>query len=334
MIQIGNETTGSICGVTGWEDMAKIFNAGSSAVRAVDKNILVALHFTNPEKTGRYASIAKSLDDNNVDYDVFASSYYPVWHSTTANLTSVLKTVADKYNKLVMVAETSWAYTLADGDGHENTVRKGANDAKTYFISEQGQANEISSVMQAVKNVGTSGIGVFYWEPAWIPVNVYRSDAEGADDAGVWYGGSAVDHQALFDFFGYPLESLKTFEFVKTGAVADKKVETIEVSDISVNVSDVETVSLPDTAHVTYNDNTTEEKTITWNEKTREKLVANGAGICVITGTVDIDDTSVAVSATVTISKKNLLTNPVITVCISGMEVILLIISARQLHLH
>ena len=124
MIQIGNETTGSICGVTGWEDMAKIFNAGSSAVRAIDKNILVALHFTNPEKTGRYASIAKSLDDNNVDYDVFASSYYPVWHGTTANLTSVLKTVADKYNKLVMVAETSWAYTLADGDGHENTVRK------------------------------------------------------------------------------------------------------------------------------------------------------------------------------------------------------------------
>ena len=259
-----------------------------------------------------------------------------------------------------MVAETSWAYTLADGDGHENTVRMGTNDAKTYFISEQGQANEISSVMQAVKNVGTSGIGVFYWEPAWIPVNVYRSDAEGADDilaknkelwekygsgwaasyagsydaddAGVWYGGSAVDHQALFDFFGYPLESLKTFEFVKTGAVADKKVETIEVSDISVNVSDVETVSLPDTALVTYNDNTTEEKTITWDEKTREKLVANGAGICVITGTVDIDDTSVAVSATVTISKKNLLTNPVITVCISGMEVILLIISARQLH--
>jgi len=67
---------------------------------------------------------AKRLNTYNVDYDVFASSYYPVWHGSTDNLTSVLKNVADTYGKLVMVAETSWAYTLDDGDGHENTVRK------------------------------------------------------------------------------------------------------------------------------------------------------------------------------------------------------------------
>ena len=338
MVQIGNETTGSICGVTGWDNMAKIFNAGSSAVRSIDENILVALHFTNPEKAGRYASIAKSLADNNVDYDVFASSYYPVWHGTIANLTSVLKNVADTYGKLVMVAETSWAYTLADGDGHENTVRKGTNDATTYFISEQGQAYEISSVIQAVKNVGESGIGVFYWEPAWLPVNVYDAEAENAEavlannkelwetygsgwassyagtydaeDAGLWYGGSAVDNQALFDFYGYPLESLKTFEYVKTGAVAEVKIESIKVEDVAVNISDVETVTLPETALVTYNDKTTEEKTITWADGTREKLAANGAGTCMISGTIDVDGEAVTVSATVTISKANLLTNP------------------------
>ncbi len=35
---------------------------------------------------------------------------------------------ADTYGKKVMVAETSWANTLEDGDGHDNTVREGSND--------------------------------------------------------------------------------------------------------------------------------------------------------------------------------------------------------------
>ena len=30
-----------------------------------------------------------------------------------------------------MVAETSWATTLEDGDGHDNTVRVGNNDDNT-----------------------------------------------------------------------------------------------------------------------------------------------------------------------------------------------------------
>ena len=40
------------------------------------------MHFTNPESAGRYAGYAANLDANDVDYDVFASSYYPFWHGT------------------------------------------------------------------------------------------------------------------------------------------------------------------------------------------------------------------------------------------------------------
>ena len=125
-----------------------------------------------------------------------------------------------------MVAETSWATTLEDGDGHDNTVRAETNDTQVYPISVQGQANEIRSVIQAVADVGASGIGVMYWEPAWIPVQIYNGDAQvlasnkekweqygsgwassfsagyDPDDAGKWYGGSAVDNQALFGFDG------------------------------------------------------------------------------------------------------------------------------------
>lgn len=99
MVQVGNETTGGFAGETDWTKMCQLFNEGSRAVRETNSNILVALHFTNPETAGRYSFIAETLSKNKVDYDVFASSYYPFWHGTLQNLTSVLKAVANTYGK-------------------------------------------------------------------------------------------------------------------------------------------------------------------------------------------------------------------------------------------
>ncbi|MDE7476838.1 MAG: arabinogalactan endo-1,4-beta-galactosidase, partial [Lachnospiraceae bacterium] len=162
MVQVGNETTNSICGVSlsDWTNSSKIFNAGSQAVREFDENCLVAIHFTNPERAGNYANFAKNLNDKNVDYDVFASSYYPFWHGTTENLTTQLADIAKTYNKKVMVAETSWATTLDNQDGHDNTVRRGNNDKNpAYNISVQGQADELSAVVKAVNDVNQTASG-------------------------------------------------------------------------------------------------------------------------------------------------------------------------------
>ncbi len=263
MVQVGNETTTGIAGETDWTNMCTLFSAGSAAVRETaaefDADILVALHFTNPE-SGKYADYAATLAENGVDYDVFASSYYPYWHGTLENLTETLSAIAETYDKYVIVAETSWAYTLTDGDGWDNTVARGSNDTaygdlEYYDFSVQGQADEVAAVIAAVADA-TNGIGVFYWEPAWIPVQVYDADADDAetilaenqeiwetcgsgwassfaaeydpDDAGVYYGGSAVDNQALFDFEGHPLESLKIFSYVKTGTTAERVIVVTE----------------------------------------------------------------------------------------------------------
>lgn len=176
MVQVGNETNNGVAGVTGWAGMSQIFSAGSSAVREVYPDALVAVHFTNPERAGSYASIAKQLDTYGVDYDVFASSYYPFWHGSLSNLTTVLDQVATTYDKQVMVAETSWNYTLEDGDGHENTIKPSSGFTQ-YPSSVQGQATAVRDVMQAVTDVGPAGIGVFYWEPAWLPVGTLTSSS-------------------------------------------------------------------------------------------------------------------------------------------------------------
>ncbi len=321
MVQVGNETNNGVAGVTGWDGMAQIFSAGSAAVRDVFPDALVALHFTNPESAGRYAGYASNLASRGVDYDVFASSYYPFWHGSLTKLTSVLSQVATAYDKKVMVAETSWAYTLDDGDGHGNTIDL-PSEAPMYPVSMQGQATAVRDVIQAVANVGDAGIGVFYWEPAWLPVGppsqlaqnklLWERDGSGwatsyageydPDDAGEWFGGSAWDNQALFGFDGTPLESLRVFEYARTGAVAPREVTGIEEPALTFTVGD--SITLPDTVEVSYNDGSSEDEAVTWSAAA--DYIA-GPGVYRIAGETASGRTT---TATVTVASVNVLRNP------------------------
>ena len=335
MVQIGNETNNGICGETSWENKCKLFNAGSKAVREIDEDILVAVHFTNPERSGNYANIAKQLDKYDVDYDVFASSYYMFWHGTTSNLTSVLKNIADTYHKKVMVAETSYAYTMEDGDGHGNTIAKDSDLVSGYAASVQGQANVVRDVMAAVADVGSAGIGAFYWEPAWIPVQVYDAEAENAseilkenkaiwekygsgwassyageydaNDAGKWYGGSAWDNQAMFDFTGHPLASLNVFKYVGTGAKAALAVDSVDNTELTVNLG--EKIELPQKTTVHFNDNTISERTVTWNQEQIKALAEAGSGTYKVNGTVEVLEQTYNVTCKVVIKAKNYVNN-------------------------
>ena len=224
MVQIGNETTGGMCGEWTVERQYSLMAAAAKAVRQLDSDILIAVHYTNPEKGG-YTTFAQRLKDYNVDYDVFASSYYPAYHGTIANLTSQLKAVATGYGKKVMIAETAWDNVSDDASA------KGA-----YPHTEQGQVTAINDLIAAMHSLGDCALGMFYWEPAWIEVpgdswqqrsdtwetygSGWASSFAGSydpEDAGKYYGGSACIKQALFDASGKPLEGLMVFTYVRTG---------------------------------------------------------------------------------------------------------------------
>ena len=272
MVQIGNETTSGIAGVSDFNDIYKLFKSGSQAVRAFDSSVLVAIHFTGPENTSTMKWYSDYLDQHDVDYDVFASSYYPYWHGSLENLTNVFNYVADTYGKYTMVAETSYAYTLDDTDGHGNTVsawNNNSGDNLLWDFTPQGQADEVRAVMNAVNNVNNAkGLGVFYWEGAWITVgdisgktgsawtNQYNANKQlwerygcgwassyagdyDPDDAGLYYGGSAVDNQAFFDANGVALPSLKVFKNVCTGSVNLTVLLGDSDGDGSVTINDV-----------------------------------------------------------------------------------------------
>lgn len=181
MVQVGNETTNGFIGEKDVKEMCRLFSAGVDAVHAYNKAVKAVIHVTNPE-AGNVTRWAKYLSENNVNYDILATSYYPYWHGTLDNLKSEFTKVKTTYGKDVMVAETSYAYTLKDSDGHDNTVRPGNNDSGGFCtepFSIQGQATSIRNLINAVNEVG--GLGVFYWEPAWITVG----DITGLDGGGI-----------------------------------------------------------------------------------------------------------------------------------------------------
>jgi len=231
MVQIGNETNGGLAGETSWENMAKLFSAGAKAVRDTLPEALVAVHFTNPEKPGAYEYYGQQLDAYQVDYDVFASSYYPVWHGSLENLQKVLTHIHETYGKQVLVAETAHAYTAEDLDFHGNTVT--ADTQTPYPKTQEGQAAWVTDVAQAVSQI-PGGMGVFYWEGTWIAAggNSYEENrklwetygsgwassfagAYDPEDAGRYYGGCAVENQAFFDSRATALESLGVFAKIR-----------------------------------------------------------------------------------------------------------------------
>lgn len=117
------------------------------------------------------------------------------------------------------------------------------------------------NLINAVNEAG--GLGVYYWEPAWITVGdttglseetaaaryeankkIWEEKGSGwassysgeydPKDAGKWYGGSAVDNQAMFYPDGTATAGLKVWNYVKTGAKVTKiGVEDIETANVT-----------------------------------------------------------------------------------------------------
>ncbi len=235
MVQVGNETNGALCGETDWDGVTRIMSAGSRAVREILPDALVAVHFTNPEKAGSYDFYVQQLAERGVDYDVFASSWYPFWHGTIENLSSVLSRVAETYGKKVMIMETSYPYTEDDSDFFPNTLSGSAPPLPDYPCSVQSQSDLFRMAAETIIHDTVNGIGAVYWEGTWISVGQSSRQANSAlweqygsgwaasfaaaydpQDAGRYFGGCAVDNQAMFDPRGIPLESLKVFGLIRS----------------------------------------------------------------------------------------------------------------------
>ena len=299
MVQVGNETNGVLCGEKVWSDIAHLMDAGARASREVYPEALIAVHFANPENPDSYRKYAEKLayyeQYGRIQYDVFATSYYPYWHGTLDNLSDILTEIADTYGKKVMVMETSYAYTEMDTDFSGNTIGGGGGIVKDYPFSVQGQANSIRNITDTVVNRTPAGIGVCYWEGAWITVgtdsweeNHEKWEQYGSgwatsyaavydpNDAGKYYGGSAVDNQAFFDATGHPLESLKVFRLMRSGNEIAPVPDALEEPEILCDLN--MPLVLPDTVNAIMTDDSRQEIPVTWDLTAEQDRIMHESG--------------------------------------------------------
>ena len=257
MVQVGNEITNGMMEImpnkeknesykNTWGDKEKskilcgYLNAGIKAVRECAPKALVALHLETLSYE-KCKTVTDSWKRNQVDYDVFGTSFYQFWQGNSSQKALAglkrIQNMAKSNGKMFVVLETSWLNSLKDGDGTPNVIGEGARNTNVYKTGAQGQVDALSDIYQSVLS-SDNGLGAFYWEPAWIPVkagwtnweynkkiaNLYGTGwtSEGAKgyypDSKLYYkgnpawGGSSWDNQALFDIQGYPLQSLKFYK--------------------------------------------------------------------------------------------------------------------------
>lgn len=101
MVQIGNEINNGMAGETSRSRINEMLIQGSTAVREASqeagREVKVVLHYTNALEKG-VIEIANDLIEANVDYDVFALSFYTFWHGTADQLTDRIRKTSAQLN--------------------------------------------------------------------------------------------------------------------------------------------------------------------------------------------------------------------------------------------
>ncbi|HEY8462707.1 MAG TPA: glycosyl hydrolase 53 family protein [Bacillota bacterium] len=219
MVQIGNEITsgmlfpdGKLTTLASFNKLARLINSGIKAVKdatPVGKKIKIAIHLDKGGDNNVYTWFFDNLIANGAtDFDIIALSYYIAWHGTPTDLYRNLCNLANKYKKDLIVVETAFPFCLNDGDGLENIMAKDEQLKNSGYVPTiAGQKQYLQDIFNIVKHVPDGrGLGVFYWEGAWLPVQGAGWDPNDPQSKNAW------ENQILFNYEGYALDSLKAFQ--------------------------------------------------------------------------------------------------------------------------
>lgn len=217
MVQIGNEITNGFLWDEGrlygdkttpeqWDRFCELLKSGIQGVKEVYKkdDIRIMLHI---DKGGDFEASRTFFDEvikRDVPFDVIGQSFYGQWQGTPKDLERTLNLLATTYHKDIVVVETAHPWTTKSDSPTPNKV---TCEVEGYPASVEGQARFIRDVVSIIQRVPENrGLGLFYWEPAFITV----------EGCGWKYGeGNEWGNMTLFDFEGKLLESAKEFQRIR-----------------------------------------------------------------------------------------------------------------------
>jgi arabinogalactan endo-1,4-beta-galactosidase len=216
MVQIGNEVTAGILWPIGqiyppgtdvqrWPEFTTLIKAGLAGARAANPRghrLRTMLHIDRGGDNGGSRWFFDHVLAQGVQFDVIGESFYPFWHGPMAALAANLNDLATRYGKPMVVVETAYPWTMADGDDLANSVSDPAllPDGATYPPTPAGQAAYFTALRQLLRAVPNGlGLGFFDWEPEWVPGVGWEPGA-----------GNPNDNLTMFDFTGRALPSIRT----------------------------------------------------------------------------------------------------------------------------
>jgi arabinogalactan endo-1,4-beta-galactosidase len=198
IVQVGNEVDGGMLWPVGqlsyasdslasWDRFSRLLKAGINGVHdalAVGDSVRIMLHYSAGGNSGGTQWFFDHLVTNGVPFDLIGLSYYPWWHGTLTALQGNLAATALRYDRDLMVVETSYPWRAGGWEGMAPNQA-----AMIWPVTAAGQAKFLQDVIAAVVAVPNGhGAGVLWWYPEAIQV----------PGLFIWGGGSL----ALFDAGG------------------------------------------------------------------------------------------------------------------------------------
>lgn len=185
MVQVGNEITGGMLWPEGkiygvgseadqWVKFAELVKEGIKGVKdAANKpELKIMIHIDRGGSNSGSRYFYDHIIGQGVEFDVIGLSYYPWWHGTLENLRNNINDLAVRYQKDIVIVETAYPmnHTWLN-DGKSNVDYDPNKLLSGYPVSVGGQKDFLIVLSQIIKEVpNNKGLGLFYWEPAYISV--------------------------------------------------------------------------------------------------------------------------------------------------------------------
>ena len=176
IVQIGNESNsgflwdlGKVGGIfdSNWSNYSLLVQQGIQAVKDNSSTTKTMIHFAGYNGADWFFS---NLAAQNVSYDYIGLSYYPVWHGKSFDsLYTSLTSLITKYHKPVIIAETSYPFTLLWNDNTNNLVGSASQLIPAYDATPDGQNAYTKAMIDLMASLpNQQGLGICWWAPEWV----------------------------------------------------------------------------------------------------------------------------------------------------------------------
>jgi arabinogalactan endo-1,4-beta-galactosidase len=173
IVQIGNEIPNGMLWDTGKLDseldgssdqfttLSGLLKAGIAGVEDSGASAESMLHLDRGGDNDLYRWWFDGVMAEGVKFDLIGLSFYGYWHGELADLAGNMNDLAYRYNKDLVLVETSYPHTLQDQDGFENVIHEEEQLASGYPATVEGQTAWLSTPMRKYDPIPGNGCAVY-----------------------------------------------------------------------------------------------------------------------------------------------------------------------------